>query len=169
MELAQFLGQVATNAMSLWVSAGSPALHDALAHLVLPPEFPPGLSQAPTNLPEPSKTPHSTEGPGKGGRGWKVQCCDGKASQHQDLKPTMALPGLGAAVLVFSQWRGSQMELEVLVLEDAAGGWVTVGDAEQPVLLTAVATGQLCQESQLQDKTQIHHPLHSNTCATRKP
>lgn len=40
------------------------------------------------------------------------------------------------------------MELEVLVLEDAAGGWVTVGNAEQPVLLTAVATGQLCQESQ---------------------
>lgn len=41
------------------------------------------------------------------------------------------------------------MQLEVLVLEDAAGGRVPVGNAEQPVLVTAC---QLRQESQLQGK-----------------
>lgn len=56
--------------------------------------------------------------------------------------------GLAAARgLVFSQRRGGQMELEVLILEDAAGGRVTLGNAEQPVLFTAMATRQLCQES----------------------
>lgn len=94
-EPAQLFGQAAATAKSLWVGAGSPVLHGALAHLVLPPELLPGLPQSPTNPPVPRKTPHSTEGPGKGGGGRKVQCCDGKASQHQDLKPTMALPGLG--------------------------------------------------------------------------
>ena len=79
--------------------------------------------------------------------GEKVQCCGGKASQHQDLKPTVALPGLEAGALVFSQRRGGQMELEVLVLEDTAGGRVTVGNAEQPVLFTAVAARQFRQES----------------------
>lgn len=49
------------------------------------------------------------------------------------------------------------MELEVLILEDTAGGRVTVGDAEQPVLFTAGATRQFCQQSQLQGKTQTHH------------
>lgn len=71
--------------------------------------------------------------------GWK--------GQHQDPKPAMALPQLEAGALVFGQWRGGQMELEVLVLEDTAGGRVTVGNAEQPVLLPAVAAGQLRQES----------------------
>lgn len=53
------------------------------------------------------------------------------------------------------------MELEVLVLEDTAGGRVTVGHAEQPMLFTAVATRQFCQESQLQDTTQTDHHLVS--------
>lgn len=39
------------------------------------------------------------------------------------------------------------MELEVLVLEDTAGGRVTMGNAEQPVLFTATAARQFCQES----------------------
>lgn len=39
------------------------------------------------------------------------------------------------------------MELEVLILEDTAGGWVTMGNAEQPVLFTTMATRQFCQES----------------------
>lgn len=77
----------------------------------------------------------------------KVQCCDGNASQHQDPKPTVALPKLEAGALVFSQRRGGQMELEVLILEDTAGGWVTMGNAEQPVLFTTMATRQFCQES----------------------
>lgn len=60
-------------------------------------------------------------------------------------------------MLVFSQRRGGQVELEVLILEDTAGGQVTVGDAEQPVLFTAGATRQFGQQSQLQGKTQTHH------------
>lgn len=75
------------------------------------------------------------------GAGGKVQCCDGKASQHQDVKPARA------GGLVFSQRRGGQVQLEVLVLEDTAGGRVTVGNTEQPVLFTAMAARQFCQES----------------------
>lgn len=58
------------------------------------------------------------------------------------------------------------MELEVLVLEDAAGGRVTMGNAEQPVLFTAMATRQFCQERQLQDTTQTDHYLVS--CKVQK-
>lgn len=45
------------------------------------------------------------------------------------------------------------MQLEGLVLEDAAGGGVPMRHAEQPVLFT-MGAGQFCQESELQDKTQ---------------
>lgn len=44
------------------------------------------------------------------------------------------------------------MQLEVLILEDTADGCVPVGHAEGH--LTAMATRQFCQQSQLQDKTQ---------------
>lgn len=78
---------------------------------------------------------------GNAAEGGKVQCCDGEASQNQDLKPARA------GGLVFSQRRGGQMQLEVLILEDTAGGQVTMGNAEQPMLFTAMATRQFCQES----------------------
>lgn len=50
------------------------------------------------------------------------------------------------------------MQLEVLVLEDAAGGRVPVGDTEQPVLVTAAMAPacQLRQESQLQGNPPGH-------------
>jgi len=94
---------------------------------------------------------------GEAAEGRDVRCCDGKASQHHDPTPAAASPQPEAGALVFSQRRGGQVELEVLVLEDTAGGRVTVGNAEQPVLFAAMAARQFCQESQLQDKTQTAH------------
>lgn len=58
-----------------------------------------------------------------------------------------------AGALLFHQWGRRQVQLEGLVLEDAAGGRVPVRHAEQPVLFT-MGAGQFCQESELQDKTQ---------------
>lgn len=165
-EPTRLFGKVTAAAASLWVSAGSPVVRGASARLVLPPEFTASSPAAPwlprfserrqqsweiTRCYKPTSaqqdlTRHSGfwERRRKGG---KVQSRDGKASQHHDLKPAVALPGLEARALVFSQRRGGQVELEVLVLEDTAGGRVTVGSAEQPVLFTAVAARQFCQES----------------------
>lgn len=66
----------------------------------------------------------------------------------------------GAAVLLFSQRGRRQVQLEVLILEDAAGGRVPVGNAEQPVLVTTTVcpTCQLRQQSQLQGKPPNHIP-----------
>lgn len=100
--------KVTSAAASLQVSAGSAVLHSASAHLVLPPEFTASSLAAPqlpwfskrqqqsweiTRCYKPrSEAQHSTQGSGKGGGGGKVQCCDGKASQHRDLTPVVALP-----------------------------------------------------------------------------
>lgn len=80
----------------------------------------------------------------------KTPCCGGKAPQQH-------VPGAAAAALLLSQRRGRQVQLEVLVLEDAAGGRVPVGNTEQPVLVTAAVapTRQLRQESQLQGKPPV--------------
>lgn len=51
---------------------------------------------------------------------------------------------------VLSHRRGNELQLEVLVLEDAVGGRATLGTAEWPVALAAAALGEFCKERQLQ-------------------
>lgn len=53
---------------------------------------------------------------------------------------------LEASVLCYR--RGNELQLEVLVLEDAAESRVTLGATKWPVVLTASALGQFCKESQ---------------------
>lgn len=55
--------------------------------------------------------------------------------------------GVQAAALVIHQWWGGQVQLEGLILEDAAGSGVPMGNTEQPMLLPTVGTGQFSQES----------------------
>lgn len=51
---------------------------------------------------------------------------------------------------VLSHRRGNELQLEVLVLEDAVGSRATLGTTEWPVALTAAALGEFCKERQLQ-------------------
>lgn len=51
---------------------------------------------------------------------------------------------------VLSHRRGNELQLEVLVLEDAVGSRATLGTTEWPVALAAAALGEFCKERQLQ-------------------
>lgn len=51
---------------------------------------------------------------------------------------------------VLSHRRGNELQLEVLVLEDAVGSRATLGTTEWPVALAATALGEFCKERQLQ-------------------
>lgn len=97
----------------------------------------------------------STAGSGKGAVGQNpVLWWEGFPAPH----PGSSCGPARAGVLLFSQRWGRQVQLEVLVLEDAAGGRVPLGNTEQPVLVTAAVAParQLRQESQLQGKPLCH-------------
>lgn len=51
---------------------------------------------------------------------------------------------------VLSHRRGDELQLEVLVLEDAVGSRAALGTAEGPVALAAAALGEFRKERQLQ-------------------
>lgn len=51
---------------------------------------------------------------------------------------------------VLSHRRGNELQLEVLILEDAVESRATLGATEWPVALAATVLGQFCEESQLQ-------------------
>lgn len=49
---------------------------------------------------------------------------------------------------VLSHRRGNELQLEVLVLEDAVGSRATLGTTEWPVALAAATLGEFCKERQ---------------------
>lgn len=53
---------------------------------------------------------------------------------------------------VLSHRRGIELQLEVLILEDAVESRATLGATEWPVALAAAVLGEFCKESQLQRK-----------------
>lgn len=53
-------------------------------------------------------------------------------------------------VSVLSHRRGNELQLEVLILEDAVESRATLGATERPVALAASVLRQFCEESQLQ-------------------
>lgn len=53
------------------------------------------------------------------------------------------------ASILSHRW-GNELQLEVLILEDAVESRATLGATERPVALTAAVLGEFCKESQLQ-------------------
>lgn len=74
----------------------------------------------------------------------------GRGARGRDGAPGIlgGAPGPGPGASVLSHGRGRELQLEVLVLEDAAEGGAALGAAEGPVALAAATLGELCEESQ---------------------
>lgn len=58
--------------------------------------------------------------------------------------------GVQCQASVFSHGRGNELQLEVLILEDAVESRATLGATERPVAVTAAILGEFCKEGQLQ-------------------
>lgn len=58
-------------------------------------------------------------------------------------------PGPREASVLRHRW-GNELQLEVLILEDAVESRATLGATERPVALAAAILGEFCKESQLQ-------------------
>lgn len=57
--------------------------------------------------------------------------------------------GLQCQVSVLGHGRGNELQLEVLILEDAVESRATLGATEWPVAVAAAILGEFCKEGQL--------------------
>lgn len=93
---------------------------------------------------------------------------EGQASQRGPSPGTLRSswsPGPGPReASVLSHRRGIELQLEVLILEDAVESRAALGATEWPVALAAAVLGEFCKESQLQRKA------HTSTkaCGSRE-
>lgn len=79
---------------------------------------------------------------------------EGQGSQRGPFPVTLgsSLVSRARQASVLSHRRGNQLQLEVLVLEDAVESGAALGATEWPVTLAAAVLGEFCKESQLQRK-----------------
>lgn len=77
--------------------------------------------------------------------GWEAE-----AKPVQDPLLPFAALGSSREASVFSHRRGRELQLEVLILEDAVEGRAALGAGKRPVAVPAAVLGEFHEESQLQ-------------------